>query len=137
LGIYITTPAATYTCTQAGGEGTCFASAGGIGGNPFAGLIASFASYEAISGYLGAFGDTDVETSTENIAGTDASCFEASGDFVDDEGTIKWCFAESGLLLLSSYDLADSPFEMRATDFSDDVPDDAFAPPYEVTELGG
>ena len=66
----------------------------------------------------------------------DAACFTAEGDFDGDNGTIKWCFSDDGALLLSSYDLESGLFEMEATDFSSDVPGDAFDPPYDVTDLG-
>jgi hypothetical protein len=134
--ISITTPEASYSCTESDGDGFCFEGEGGVGSNPFAGLFTSFASYEAIESYIDVFGgDIDVEDSSEEIAGVDAACFTASGDFDGDSGTVKWCFSDDGLLLLSSYQLDSGDFEMRATSFDSDVPDDAFEPPYEVTDF--
>jgi hypothetical protein len=135
--ISITTPEATYTCTEGGGDGVCYAGEGGIGSNPFEGLFTAYGSSDSVFQYLELFTDADVESSSEELAGVDANCYTASGDFTGDAGTIKWCFAENGLLLLSSYDLDSGAFEMRATEFSEDVPDDAFEPPYDVTEIPG
>ncbi|HUF52806.1 MAG TPA: hypothetical protein VMR52_03400 [Dehalococcoidia bacterium] len=131
--ISITTPTASYTCTESDdGEGFCYEAEGGVGANPFA----SFASSEAIFSYLEVFTDVEAENSTENLAGVDAECWTLAGDFETDLGTIKWCFAPNGLLLLAQYDLDSGAFEMRATEFSEDVPSGIFEPPYEVTTLG-
>ncbi len=135
--VSITTPEASYTCTESGGQGFCFEGEGDVGSNPFAGLFTQYGSSEAVFGYIDLFSDVDVESSSENIASMDANCFTASGDFGGDSGTIKWCFSDSGLLLLSSYDLGSGNFEMKATEASEDVPSDAFEPPYEVTEIPG
>jgi hypothetical protein len=134
--ISITTPDATYTCTESGGSGFCFEGAGGIGENPFGGLFTAFASYDAVINYLDLFTDVDADSSSEEIAGVDANCYTLDGDFTGDEGTIKWCWSDSGLLLLASYDLDSGLFEMRATEYSEDVPGDAFDPPYDVTSFG-
>jgi hypothetical protein len=133
--IVITTADASYTCSESGGEGFCFPGESG-GTNPFAGLFTQYGSGEAILAYADAFAGIDLETSSEEIAGVDASCFAASGDFDGDSGSLKWCFSDSGLLLLSSYELSSGTVEMRATEASDDVPDGIFDPPYDVTELG-
>jgi hypothetical protein len=135
--IVITTPEATYTCTESAGEGFCFEGEGQSGTNPFAGLFTQYGSYESIDNYLGLYGDGDVEESSEEIAGVDAQCYTATGDFTGDAGAVKWCFAENGVLLLSSYELDSGTFEMRATDFSDSVPDGSFEPPYDITEIPG
>jgi hypothetical protein len=134
--ISITTPEASYTCSESAGEGTCFEGEGGTGGNPFAGLFTSFASVEAIEAYAALFAEIDIERSSEELAGDDAECYAASGDFEGDGGTVKWCFADNGLLLLAQYDLESGSTELRATEFSETVPDGIFEPPYEVTDLG-
>lgn len=135
--ISITTPEASYSCTESGGEGVCFEGEGDTGSNPFAGLFTAYGSIDAVDNYLGLYGDSNVDTSTEEIAGVDAECYAISGDLTGDEGTIKWCFSENGLLLLSSYDLDSGDFEMKATDFSQDVSDSDFEPPYDVTDIPG
>jgi len=135
--ISITTPEASYTCTESAGEGFCYEGEGGIGSNPFEGLFTAYGSSDSVFQYLELFTDADVDSSSEELAGVDANCYTASGDFTGDAGTIKWCFADNGLLLLSSYELDSGTFEMRATEFSEDVPDDAFEPPYDVTEIPG
>jgi hypothetical protein len=134
--ISITTPEATYTCFGAGDEALCYEGEGGVGSNPFAGLFSSFASSEAIFGYLDAFGGAEIDTSSQDIAGIDANCYSASGDFTGEAGTVTWCFSDSGLLLLALYDFDTGGYEMRATEYSDTVPDDAFEPPYDVSTLG-
>jgi hypothetical protein len=136
--ISISTPDASYLCTESDGEGLCFSGDGsGAFTNPFLPLFDQYASSDAIFTYLDLFTDVDVEKSSEDIAGVDTDCFTASGDFGSESGTIKWCFSETGVLLLSQYDLDGSSFEMRATDFSSEVPGDAFEPPYQVTSFGG
>jgi hypothetical protein len=135
--ISIVTPQASYTCSESAGEGFCFEGEGGVGGgNPFAGIFTAFASAEALQAYAGAFAGVEIDTSSENIAGVNASCFSASGDFDTDSGSIKWCFSDSGLLLLALYDFDSGVTEMRATEFRDNVPDDVFEPPYELTNFG-
>jgi hypothetical protein len=127
--ISITTPAASYTCI----EDACYSGEGGIGANPYAGFFTTFASSSAILGYLSAFADVDVESSSEEFAGVDGNCYTVSGSLVDDEGTIKWCWTDSGLLLLAQYDLSSGLFEIRATEYSESVPGGSFDPPYAVT----
>ena len=78
-----TTPEASYTCRERR-EGTCFEGEGGVGGNPFAGLFTSFASVEAIEAYAALFAEIDIERSSEELAGDDAECCAASGDFEGD-----------------------------------------------------
>lgn len=135
--ISITTPDASYFCTEADGEGLCFEGEGSEFTNPFLPLFDQYASSDAIFTYLDLFTDVDVDKSSEEIAGVDTDCFTASGDFGTESGTIKWCFSETGVLLLSQYDFEGESFEMRATEFSNEVPGDAFEPPYEVTSFGG
>jgi hypothetical protein len=135
--ISITTPDASYTCTESGGEGMCFAGEGGIGSNPFAGLFDSYGSLESVANSLDLYGDSNTDSSSESIAGVDAQCYSISGNLTGDAGTIKWCFSENGMLLLSSYDLDTGDFEMRATEFSEDVSDGDFEPPYDLTEIPG
>jgi hypothetical protein len=134
--ISITTPEASYTCFGTGDGASCIEGEGGVGTNPFAGLFTSFASAEAIEAYAALFADIDVETSNEEIAGVDGSCFSASGDFEGDAGTVKWCFSDDGVLLLALYDFESGSTEMRVTDYSGDVADGVFEPPYEVTDFG-
>jgi len=136
--ISITTSDASYYCTALGdGSGSCFEGEGSEGVNPFAGLFTQYGTSEAVIDYLDVYGDAEIDQSTEEIAGVDANCYATSGDLTGDAGTVEWCYAESGLLLLSSYDLDSGGFEMRATEFSEDIPDDAFEPPYEITEIPG
>jgi hypothetical protein len=135
----ITTPDATFTCSESEGTGSCLQSEGSdLGG---LGLFGIFSNPQALVAYINAFDTSgvDVDTSTEEIAGTDANCFEWSGEVDGDEGSGKVCFSDSGLLLLGEFDSTTdgTSSSMRATDFSDEVSDSDFEPPYEVIQLPG
>jgi hypothetical protein len=133
--VTITTPEASYTCTESAGTGMCFEGEGGEGSNPFAGLFGQYGSADSVTNFLDAYGGTDADTSTEEIAGVDAACYSVSGDLTSDEGTAKWCYSDNGLLLLSSYDYSSGDFEMKAIEYSEDVSDGDFEPPYDITDI--
>lgn len=136
--ISITTPKASYYCTDiGGGSGACFEGEGSEDTNPFAGLFTQYGTSEAVIDYLDVYGDAEIDQSTQEIAGVEANCYATSGDLTGEAGTAEWCYSNNGLLLLSSYDIAGGAFEMEATEFSEDVPDDAFEPPYEITDIPG
>jgi hypothetical protein len=130
---YIQTPDATYDCSSNGsGYETCFQSAGsGTGsagpGGPFAGLF-SPALIHALTVAAQAEG-IDINKSDETIAGTGATCYEGIESFE----TRKFCFSDSGILLLSRTTNADGTSGMTATAVSSDVSDSDFEPPYPVT----
>lgn len=137
--ISITTPDVSYTCSESAGEGFCIEGEGSeLGG---IGLFGIFSSPETLAAYVNALdiSGVDVETSSEEIAGTDANCFEWSGEVEGDEGSGKVCFSDSGLMLLGEFNSSTegSSTTMRATDFSNEVSDSDFEPPYEVTEIPG
>ena len=73
----------------------------------------------------------DINKSDETIAGTDASCFSAE----QNGETSKFCFSDSGILLLTQNTDASGTSGMVATAYSDSVSDSDFEPPYPVTTL--
>jgi hypothetical protein len=134
--IIITTPDATYTCTEnqclkyPSGEDT-----GGLA-DAFAGLIDP-GTIESEFGNLG--DDVDIKVSKEKIAGVDATCYSATGDLDDSvpgDESGEVCFAEGGLLLRLTSETGGESFTLEATEADTDVPNDAFDPPFEVVDLG-
>ena len=89
-------------------------------------------SYVAIAEAAG----IDVNQSDENIAGGDATCFSWDEDVSNDITKGKMCFNDAGqLVLLESEEADGSKSSMRATEYSEDVSDSDFEPPYDVTDL--
>ena len=114
--IMITTPDATYMCTE--NQCTKFPAGDDAGGfaDAFTGLIDP-SLIESEFGDLG--DDVDINVSSEEIAGVDATCFSASGDLDpdtagDEAGEV--CFAEGGLLLRITFDSADESGTLEATE---------------------
>ena len=134
--IIINTPEASYFCTEAEDEGFCIESEGDDTGQtiPF---LSDFADPDSFGDIVDTFGGVDISTSTEEIAGADASCFSYSGTVEGETGTGKFCFADSGLLLLAEFsgDVS-GDFTMRATEFSDEVSGSDFEPPYDTLDFG-
>lgn len=133
--ITISTADTTYICTVA--DETCVSYPGGGGG---AGLFGGFFSAQTITAYAAAAkaAGIDVNQSSENIAGSDASCFSWDEDVSNDITKGKMCFNDTGqLVLLESEDSDGSKSSMRATEYSEDVPDSDFEPPYDVTAIPG
>lgn len=131
--ITISTADTTYVCTVA--DETCVSFPGGGGG---AGLFGGLFSAQVITAYVAAFdaAGIDVNQGSEDIAGSDASCFSWDEDVSNDITKGKMCFNDAGqLVLLESEESDGSKSSMRATEYSEDVPDSDFEPPYDVTEL--
>ncbi|MEK7247457.1 MAG: hypothetical protein AAB092_03200 [Chloroflexota bacterium] len=132
--ILISTADTTYSCTVA--DETCVSFPGGGGGS--AGLFGGLFSAQVITSYVSIFeaAGVDVNHSDENIAGDDATCFSWDEDVSNDISKGKMCFNDAGqLVLLESEEADGSKTSMRATEYSEDVSDDVFEPPYDVTEL--
>lgn len=89
-----------------------------------------FVSYQSLVTYTEGLGA--IETSTQEIAGVQTTCYSAEGTIAEESGSVTWCFSDGGLLLLSQYDLATTSWEMRATDVQEQPPQDAFDPPYPI-----
>lgn len=130
----ITTPDATYSCTSFGGQGFCFEGEGqdAEGSIPF---VEDFADPDEIDDTIGGFGDVDVDTSSEEIAGRSADCYSLSGNVEGEDIDARYCFGDDGILLLSTWESQGNTFEMRATEVSTDVSDADFEPPYDIFDL--
>ena len=133
--ILINTPDATYMCTA--NQCSKFPVGEDTGGfaDAFAGLIDP-STIESEFGDLG--DDVEIDVSSEEIAGVDATCFSASGDLDEDtpgDEAGEVCFTEGGLLLRITFDSAGESGTLEATEADNEVPDDAFEPPFEVIDL--
>ena len=133
--ILINTPDATYMCAE--NQCTKFPAGDDTGGfaDAFAGLIDP-STIESEFGDLG--DDVEIDVSSEEIAGVDATCFSATGDLDEDapgDESGEVCFTEGGLLLRITFDSAGESGTLEATEADDEVPDSAFEPPFEVIDL--
>ncbi len=126
--IVIVRPDTLYYCTnasEAGGGGSCFAMPSGEG----AGVTDMAAELEKTL--------TDpnidvVSTSSRKIAGEDAKCYTVQSP--DIEGEAEMCLSNEGVPLFSKETVGGVETTMEATDFSHDVSDNDFEPPYPVSE---
>jgi hypothetical protein len=73
-----------------------------------------------------------VSTGSRTIAGEDAKCYKASSP--DIEGESEVCLSSEGVPLFTRETVEGEETTMEATDFSRDVSDSDFVPPYPVTE---
>jgi hypothetical protein len=133
--IAISTPDKTYHCSQEGGE-QCLAyppSSNVVDALPF---LSDFDAGVVEAGLSGLTGDVQIASSSEKVAGNDASCVSAEGNIGGQDSLIKYCFASNGLLLFeSAADAAGtSEFILQATDVGT-VSDSDFEPPYPVSEV--
>lgn len=129
--IYITTPDWTYscssseqTCIQLPGTGTDSSGLGVLGAVFSPAYIDALVSAAELSGI-------EVDKSSDNIAGQDATCFSGT----DNGETDRFCFSDSGVLLLTQTESSEGTYKMEATDYSSDVPDSDFEPPYPATTI--
>jgi len=132
--IVISTPDKTYSCSQEGGD-QCLAyppSGNVTDALPFLSGFDPSAIEADLSGLTG----LQIESTSEKVAGNDASCVSAEGNIGGTDGFTKWCFATSGSLLSESFaDAAGtSEFVFQATDIGT-VSDSDFEPPYPVSEV--
>jgi hypothetical protein len=133
--IVISTPDKTYECSQEGGD-QCLAyppSSNVVGVLPF---LSDFDPGGIEAALSGLSGNVQIASSSEKVAGNDASCVSAEGNIGGQDGFAKWCFASNGLLVFESWaDVAGtSEFMLQATDVGT-VSDSDFNPPYPVTEV--
>jgi hypothetical protein len=73
-----------------------------------------------------------VSTSSRNIAGEDAKCYTVQSP--DIEGEAELCMSSDGVPLYSKSTEQGGEVTMEATDFSHDVSDSDFEPPYPVSQ---
>ena len=133
--IVISTPDKTYVCSQEGGD-QCLAyppSSNVVDVLPFLSVFDPGAIEAGLSGLTG---NVQIASSSEKVAGDDASCVSAEGNIGGQDSLAKWCFASNGLLLFeSSADAAGtSEVTIQATDIGN-VSDSDFEPPYPVSEV--
>ena len=134
-GSFITNEDGSFVCA----ENQCIQFSAGQGVDPTAALTA-FISAESVQK---AYGDVpegvDVEKSSEEIAGVDATCYKYSGDIDesavgDESGEI--CFSESGLLLRLDFSGTSGGGKFEAVEAEEGVSDTDFEPPFDVVDLG-
>ena len=131
----------TYLCTSDGDEGVCLESplTDALGIVPFFSIFTDPSGFDDLIG--ASFGSADVSTSSREIAGEDATCFEVSGDVDGEEGAGEFCFRDDGVLLLmrasgSGFE-SDGEFSLVATNVSDSVSDEDLQPLYDVQTIPG
>jgi hypothetical protein len=133
--IVISTPDKTYVCSQEGGD-QCLAdppSSNVLDVLPF---LSSLDPGAIEAGLSGLTGDVQIASSSEKVAGNDASCVSAEGNIGGQDSFIKWCFASNGLLLFeSAADAAGTSESTLQTTDVGTVSDSDFEPPYPVTEV--
>ena len=124
----ITRPDQSYFCTRipaVADEGSCMEAPG----EPAEGVG------EVIGDLEGLLNDPEVDvesTGGRKIAGEDADCFTVDTFGLDGETEV--CVSEDGVPLSMRTTMEGAEIQMEATDFSDDVSDDDFEPPYPVGE---
>jgi len=132
--IIITTPEATYICDS--DSETCIATPGS-GEDSGSGLLGLYFTPEVIAGYvaIAEAAGIDVERSDDSINGIDATCFSWEEDTDSDVDAGRMCFNDAGVGVY--YEFADDAgiSKMEATDYSGDVSDSDFDPPYPVTTI--
>jgi len=118
--IFISAGGTDYICDD--GSQTCSVSPIPLGSTlPFLALVTD---PQALSGAVG----SDLDHSTETIAGQDADCYSASAA----GATSEVCFNDDGILVRLHASVGGSDFTMEATSASSTVSDADLEPPYPV-----
>ena len=126
--VFIMLPDKSYLCTEVperGGGGSCFATTGATGQG--AGEIAA-----ELENTLTDPNVDIVSTSSRKIAGEDAKCYTVRSSEIEGESEI--CLSEEAVPLFTKETVEGAETSMEATDFSRDVSDSDFEPPYPVSE---
>jgi hypothetical protein len=135
-GSFITNADGSFICS----DGQCIKYPAGQGADPTAAFTA-FLSAENIQAQYGDIPEgVDVEETTEEIAGVEATCYSYTGDIDDTEAgdeSGEICMSDSGLLLKLEFTAASGDGSFEAVEASDDVSDTDFEPPFPVVELPG
>ena len=133
--IVISTPDKTYVCSQEGGD-QCLAYPPSSNVANIGTFLSNLDPGAIEAGLSGLTGNVQIASSSEKVAGNDASCVSAEGNIGGQDSFIKWCFASNGLLLFESAADAAGTSEstLQATDVGA-VSDSDFEPPYPVTEV--
>src|SRR3990172_10583611 len=134
--IIIYTPDTTYICDSE--TESCLATPGSGEDTGALGIFGAFLSPEIITAYV-AIADAagvDVNKSDESINGIDATCFSWDDDTSADVGKGKFCFNDAGVMVYQETVDDSGTSKLEATDYSSDVSDSDFEPPYPVTDPG-
>jgi outer membrane lipoprotein-sorting protein len=133
--IIIYTPDTTYICDS--DTESCLATPGS-GDTGALGLVGAFLSPDIISAYVAVAeaAGVDASKSDETINGIDATCFSWDDDSADGVSTGKFCFNDAGVMVYQETEDDSGTSILEATDYSSDVSDSDFEPPYPVTDLG-
>jgi hypothetical protein len=131
---YIQTSDTTYICSSdaAKTDQSCVEETGTTGGTGL-GLAGSFFSpvlVDALAAAAQAQG-VDINKSSENIAGTDADCYEGTYS----GSTEKFCFSGDGVMLAELTTDASGTSGLTATAYSSDVSDSDFQPLYPISTI--
>jgi hypothetical protein len=136
--IFISTPDASYLCS--GGADCLKYSADDETAGAAVAVFSGLFSDDSINQMIGDIpGGLDFDTTSETIAGLDATCFKTTGDLDPTEAgdeTSEFCFSEGGLMLRLAFGSGGLSSSFEATSASEDVPDSDFDPPFPVTDLG-
>jgi len=124
----------SYLCTSVAGEESCLAAGSAETEAGAATLNPLFDAPREIAEGVSDAGITD--TSSDKIAGLDATCFTVSGGLAS-LGDGEICFSDDGLLLRMQSDVAGATSLIEATSVDMNVTDADFEPPYDVLELPG
>ncbi len=137
----ITQGGTSYICSADGGEAQCFESpVASDSGVPFLSLFTDPNALTAQIDSTISGGDVDVNRSSRNIAGVDATCYEYSGTIDGEAGEAEYCFGDNGMLLALVGAESDagstSAFSLEATNVSTSVSSSDLEPPYPILDLG-
>jgi hypothetical protein len=127
-GVFITRPDKSYFCTETPGmgqAGSCFEAPSGTTGG----------ASDMVNELESTLTDPSIEvvsTSSRKIAGQDATCYTVRAP--DIEGEAEMCLSNEGVPLFSDSTSQGVETSLEATDFSRDVSDSDFEPPYPVSE---
>jgi len=108
-------------------EGLCIAGEEALDENPLGNIADLFGGFDDPKAAV--LGTTD-----RQIAGVTAKCYRVKSPSAD--APSETCFSDDGVLLAVSSE-ATGELTLEATEFSHDVSDDDFLPPYELTEFPG
>lgn len=130
----IETSDTTYICSSdaAQTDQSCIEETGTTGGTGlgFAASLFSPALVDALAAAAQAQG-IDINKTSENIAGTDADCYEGTYS----GSTEKFCFSGDGVMLAELTTDASGTSGLRATAYISDVSDSDFQPPYPISTI--
>jgi hypothetical protein len=126
---WIETPGITYICISdaAQTDQSCTEETGTTGS---AGLGFDPALIDALA-LAAQAQEVDINKSSENIAGTDADCYEGTYN----GRTAKFCFSGDGVMLAELITDSSGTSGLTATEYSSDVSDSDFQPLYPISTI--